>query len=68
LYKLLEKPYFTNSIKEFNKKIQKDWLQEKNIAILGGYVYSFYYTLRPVLEVVGEDTKARIKPMIGKKS
>lgn len=68
LYKLLEKPYFTNSIKEFNKKIRKDWLQEKNIAILGGYVYSFYYTLRPVLEAVGEDTKARIKPMIGKKS
>ena len=66
MYKLLEKPDFTNSIKEFNKKIQKNWLEEKNIAILGGYIYSFYYTLRPVLEVVGEGTKASIKPVIVK--
>jgi hypothetical protein len=64
IYKLQEKPYFTDSIKEFNKKIQKNWLEEKNIAILGGYVYSFYYTLKPVLKVVGEGTKASIKPII----
>lgn len=64
IYKLQEKPYFTDSIKEFNKKIQKNWLEEKNIAILGGYVYSFYYTLKPVLKVVGEGTKAIIKPII----
>jgi len=64
IYKLLEKPYFTNSIKEFNQKIHKNWLEEKNIATLGGYIYSFYYTLRPVLEVVGEGTKASIKPIV----
>ena len=68
LYKLLEKPYFTNSIREFNKKIQKNWLEEKNIATLGGHVYSFYYTLRPVLEVVGHGSASSIKPIMVKKS
>lgn len=62
--KLQEKECFTNSINEFNQKIQKSWLEEKNIAVLGGYLYSFYYTLKPVLKVVGEGSKASIKPMI----
>jgi hypothetical protein len=66
IYKLLEKPYFTDSIKEFNKKIQKNWLAEKNIAILGGYVYSFYYTLKPILKIVGKGSEASIKPTIEK--
>ena len=67
MYKLQEKPYFTNSIRQFNQRIQKNWLEEKNIAILGGYIYSFYYTLKPVLKVVGEGTKASIKPIIVQK-
>lgn len=68
LYKLLEKPYFRDSIKKFNKGIRRNWLDEKNIDILGGYVYSFYYTLKPVLETIGEGNNARIKPMMVKKS
>ena len=67
MYKLQEKPHFTNSIRQFNQRIQKNWLEEKNIAILGGYIYSFYYTLKPVLKVVGKGTKASIKPIIVQK-
>jgi hypothetical protein len=67
MYKLQEKPCFTNSIRQFNQRIQKNWLEEKNIAILGGYIYSFYYTLKPVLKVVGKGTKASIKPIIVQK-
>ncbi len=62
--KLLEKPGFRNSIKEFNQSSQISWLEEKNIATLGGYVYSFYYTLRPVLKVVGKGERASVKPML----
>ena len=68
IYKLKEKPYFTQAIKEFNKKIGSNWLIEKNIVILGGYVYSFYYTLKPVLKVVGKGRLAHIKPIVAKKS
>ncbi len=62
--KLLEEEYFANSISEFNQKNQKNWLEERNIATLGGYVYSFYYTLKPVLKEVGKGPKVRIKPRI----
>lgn len=38
IFKLKEKPAFTDSIKKFNQGISVDWLEEKNIAILGGYL------------------------------
>jgi len=66
VYKLKEKSYFTQAIREFNKRIGSDWLIEKNIVVLGGYAYSFYYTLKPILEVVGEGSLASIKPIMAK--
>ena len=68
IYKLKEKPYFTESVKEFNQKNQKDWLAEKNIAILGGYLYSFYYTLRPVLEAVQTQNGTFLKPKMSREN
>jgi hypothetical protein len=62
IYKLREKPYFTESIRAFNQKNKKDWLAEKNIAILGGYLYSFYYTLKPVLENAQKQNGTYLKP------
>jgi hypothetical protein len=67
IYKLLEKPCFTNSIRQFNQNKQKDWLTERNIAILGGYLYSFYYTLRPVLKIVKKENGSYLKPKIALK-
>jgi hypothetical protein len=64
IYKLLEKPCFTNSIRQFNQKTKKDWLAEKNVAILGGYLYSFYYTLKPVLKTVKKENGIYLKPKI----
>jgi hypothetical protein len=67
VFKLKEKQYFVKAIQEFNKKIQKNWLEEKNIHILGGYLYSFYYTLKPVLKVERKGKKNYLKPVIGQK-
>jgi hypothetical protein len=67
IYKLEEKPYFSDSIKRFNQKTQTNWLEEKNIAILGGYLYSFFYTLKPVLKTVRKGTESYLKPNIRKR-
>jgi hypothetical protein len=67
IYKLQEKPYFTDSIRQFNQKNQKDWLAEKNIAILGGFLYGFYYTLKPVLKIVKKENDMYLKPKIALK-
>jgi hypothetical protein len=67
IYKLKEKAYFSESIRRFNQNIQTNWLEEKNIAILGGYLYSFYYTLKPVLKAVRKGAKNYLKPIISKK-
>lgn len=68
IYKLEEKPYFSDSIRRFNQKTQTNWLEEKNIAILGGYLYSFFYTLKPVLKTVRKGTESYLKPTIRKQS
>jgi len=66
IYKLQEKPYFVNSIREFNRKTHTDWLDEKNIVILGGYLYSFFFTLKPVLKAVKKKSKSYLKPKMNK--
>lgn len=38
VYKLKEKSYFVDSIMRFNEKSGKNWLDERNIAVLGGYL------------------------------
>jgi len=67
IYKLKEKPYFLDSIKEFNKRTQTNWLEEKNIATLGGYLNSFFFTLKPVLRTETIGTKSYMKPVITKR-
>jgi len=67
IFKLKEKPYFVKTIQEFNEKVHKNWLEEKNIHILGGYLYSFYYTLKPVLKVERKGKKNYLKPVIEQK-
>jgi len=64
IYKLKEKPYFIDSIKRFNEKSKKNWLEENNIAVLGGYLCSFYLTLKPALKVVKKGTKNYLKPKL----
>jgi len=67
VYKLKEKPDFTDSIQRFNQGINANWLEETNINILGGYLYSFYYTLKPVLRKVKKGRKNYLKPVIKRK-
>jgi hypothetical protein len=43
-------------------------LEENNIAILGGYVYSFCHALRPVLKIVKKGARESLKPRIKRKS
>ena len=66
IYKLEEKQYFLDSIREFNQKTQTNWLEERNIATLGGYLYSFFYVLKPVLRTVKKGTNNYLKPIIPK--
>jgi hypothetical protein len=66
IYKLEEKQYFLDSIREFNQKTRTNWLEEKNIETLGGYLYSFLYVLKPVLRTVKKGTKNYLKPVIRK--
>lgn len=40
---------FQVSISLFNRTSETDWLDPRNIPLLGGRVYGFYYTLRPIL-------------------
>jgi len=61
--KLVKHKDFFEAIKSFNDKKEVNWLDKKNIDILGGYVYSFYYTLKPALKIVskkGKDLEAKI--------
>jgi len=67
IYKLEEKIYFLNAIREFNGKIQRDWLEEKNIAVLGGYLYSFFYVLKPILRSVKKGNNSYLRPVIKKR-
>ena len=64
IYKLEEKTYFSDSIRKFNERTQANWLEEKNIAILGGYLYSFFYILKPVLRTIRKRTENYLKPRI----
>lgn len=64
IYRLREKPYFTDSIRRFNEKSGKNWLEENSIAVLGGYLCSFCLTLKPVLEVVNKGAKNFLKPKL----
>ncbi len=45
---LMTKEGFRTAITEFNSKSGVDWLNPKNLHLLGGRVYGFYYTLRPI--------------------
>ena len=64
IYKLEEKTYFSDSIRRFNQKTGTNWLEEKNIAVLGGYLYSFFHTLKPVLKPVKKGTESFLKPNV----
>jgi hypothetical protein len=64
VYKLKEKSYFVDSIMRFNEKSGKNWLDERNIAVLGGYLCSFCLTLKPVLKVVKKGTMNCLKPKL----
>jgi len=66
IYRLEEKQYFLDSLREFNQKTQTNWLEEKNIATLGGYLYSFVYVLKPVLRTVEDGAGSHLKPIISK--
>jgi len=62
--KIKEKTDFVEAIKEFNAKGKVDWLRDDNIHLLGGYIYSFYYTLKPVLRTTKKSGKIIIKPIL----
>jgi len=62
--KLIGHPDFAEAIKAFNASKKVNWLKEENVHILGGYVYSFYYTLKPVLKIVEKNSKKVLKPSI----
>lgn len=64
IYKLKEKSDFTDPIRRFNQETNTDWLEERNIGTLGGYLYSFYYTSRPVLKMVKKGRSKYLKPVI----
>jgi len=54
---------FFEAITNFNNKKKVNWLDKKQIGILEGYVYGFYYTLRPTLKVITKNMKV-LKPKI----
>jgi len=64
IYRLKEKSDFSDSIRRFNEGKDTDWLKERNISTLGGYLYSFYHTLKPVLKEVRKGRNRLLKPMI----
>lgn len=64
LAKLIQHEEFANAIRSFNADHKVDWLEKKNIHVLGGYVYSFYYTLKPVLKIEERDGKRVLKPRL----
>jgi len=66
IYKIKEKT-FLDSIREFNQKTQTNWLEEKNIATLGGYLNSFFFILKPVLRTVRMGKANCLKPIIERK-
>lgn len=56
---------FAEAIRSFNVEGKVDWFKEGNLHILGGYVYSFYYTLKPVLKIkVLKTGKEVLKPIV----
>jgi len=55
---------FVETIKNFNAKKKVNWLDEKNIDILGGYVYSCSYTLKPALRIVQKEGRRTLKPKL----
>lgn len=63
VYKLKEKPEFVDAITRFNRSSGKSWLDESNIAVLGGYLYSFCATLMPILKVVKKGNMYCLKPV-----
>lgn len=62
VYKLKEKPDFMDAIMRFNKNSGKNWLEESNISVLGGYLCSFCLTLMPILKVVKKGKIDCLKP------
>jgi hypothetical protein len=62
--KLIASPDFNTAIKEFNATKNTDWLDPKNIATLGGFLYSFYLILKRVLVSIEVNGKRTIKPLI----
>lgn len=64
IYKLKEKSEFTDAIMRFNKSSDKNWLDESNIAVLGGYICSFYFTLKPILKIVKKGNMNCLKPAL----
>jgi hypothetical protein len=67
IYKIKEKTFFLSSIREFNQKTRTNWLEEENIATLGGYLNSFFFALKPVLKAVGKGRAHYLKPLIKQK-
>lgn len=64
IFRLEEKSYFIDAIRNFNMKTNTDWLNQNNIDTLGGYLYSFYDTLKPVLKKDQKDGEEFIRPII----
>jgi len=67
IYRIKEKTFFLDSIREFNQKTRTNWLEEKNIATLGGYLNSFFFVLKPVLKTIRKGKAYYLKPMIKRK-
>jgi hypothetical protein len=67
IYKLEEKAYFCDAIRKFNEKTRTNWLEESNLAILGGYLCSFWYALKPALTVVMKGSDEYLRPKIAKR-
>lgn len=64
LAELVKHKDFFEAIRNFNDKKKVNWLHEKNMDILGGYVYSFYYILRPALKAISKKGKKILKPKL----
>jgi hypothetical protein len=64
LSKLVEHDDFRDAIREFNSKEGVEWLGSENTHILGGYVCSFFYALKPVLRTVQRGGMEVLKPRI----
>ncbi|MEM3161236.1 MAG: hypothetical protein QXJ74_10690 [Nitrososphaera sp.] len=60
---LKTKKDFYNSIRFFNRGSKVDWLNDDNIHLLGGRLYGFYYTLKPIFIEVkeGDDIWLRVR-------